>query len=161
MRCNSLIIDFTEQLYKLHLDNEFDIPIIADAVSRGAVLMEQSLEIQVIARAAVKVAVSAGIDPTIFEPVNMDEFYIGGYLFFTGKTEEWEYMIAGTISDVEYEEFEEDCFRYVGQCAPHPVAEVHRKTGDMDHWQVYHKGRWRDDGVPLGYLEGLNERGKK
>ena len=148
-----MLVDFRDHLYKFYMENEFDVPMTADALSFGAQLMERSFEIQVIARAALKAAVDAGIDPTIFSPVNLEDYHVGGMLLFTASTDEWEYKIAASISDAEYEEFEEGCYRYVGKCAPHPVMDVMRKAKNENHWQVYHKGKWRDDGPSEGYVE--------
>ena len=154
-----MIVDFSGPLYKIYMEDEFDIPIIADAVSYGTTLMARSFEIQYITRAAVRAAIEAGIDPMIFDPVKMCEFENGDILFFTAKTEEWDYMIAGTFSDIKVEgSIEQGWFRKAGKREPHPVMDVLRKKDDMDQWQKYYNGVWRDDGPLVGQLEAINEQ---
>ena len=168
-----MIIDFCEQLYRFHLESEFDIPIVAECVSLGAQLMEKSFEIQVLSRAAVRGAVSAGIDPTIFKPLNLEEYYNGGILFFTAKTEEWKYQIAGSLADLEKLINEDGAgkdsngkhgsdphtLRFSRTRDGAPVVLVLRKTDGMKRWQRYVGDRWRDVGPRVGLLEEINERG--
>lgn len=155
-------MDLKEQLYRLYLENEYEIPMVEEAVGYGFMLMGCSLEIQVITHAAVQGAVDADIDPMIFDVENVEEYFQGGMLFFAGKSEEWEYKIVGFMSNIKVEgSYAEGWFRDAGRCEPYPKVDVMRKTIEMDHWQVFLENRWIDDGPPVGYLEGLNDREKR
>ena len=154
-----MIVDFKDLLHNYYRENQFDIPMVADAIENGEVEIERVVETMRITNAAVSVAIDAGLDPMIFRVVNLREFIQHGMLFFTGSDEEWDYELVGTISDMAYEgSYHEGWIRPIGRVEPHPRFDVMRKKPNDDHWQIVCEGEWIDNGPPVGYLEELNEK---
>ena len=97
-----MIVDFKDLLQNYYRENQFDIPMVADAIENGEAEIERVVETMQITNAAVSVAIDAGIDPMIFRAVNLGEFKQHGMLFFTGSDEDWNYELVGAISDMKY-----------------------------------------------------------
>lgn len=136
-----MIIDFKDLLLKRYLDNEFDIPMVAEVVDNGAAEINRIVETMLITSAAVKAIVEAGLDPMKFSILNRDDYTPGGILFFTAADEEWTYQLAGSKSMMDDD----------------PIVDIMRKKPEADHWQIVKDGVWIDNGPPVGFLERINQ----
>ena len=123
-----MIIDFKDLLLRHYRDIEFDIPMVADVVEAGAAEINRVVETMLITSAAVKAVVEAGLDPMFFRVVNQEEYKSGGILFFTGGDEDWEYRLAGSISNTLFEgSYREGGMRPI-EAESHPVVDVMRNA---------------------------------
>ena len=151
-----MIIDFKDLLLRYYRSIEFDIPMVTDVVDNGATEINRVVETMLITSAAVKATVEAGLDPMGFSIMNRQEYKHGGILFFTAADEDWEYQLAGSISNTEFEgSYQEGWIKPV-EADPHPSVDVRRKTAGMENWQIWLDGEWVSNGPPVGFLEQMS-----
>ena len=152
-----MIIDFKDLLLRYYRSIEFDIPMVTDVVDNGATEINRVVETILITSAAVKATVEAGLDPMGFSIMNRQEYKHGGILFFTAADEDWEYQLAGSISQTDFEgSYQEGCIKPV-EADPNPSVDVMRKTAGADHWEIWTEDKWISNGPPVGFLERMNE----
>ena len=152
-----MIIDFKDLLLQHYRDTEFDIPMVADVIENGASEINRVVETMLITNEAVRAAVGAGLDPMLFRILNRGEYKHGGLLFFTGSDEDYEYRLAGAISQTAYEGSYQEGGQRPVEADPHPAVDVMRKRPGADQWQIWVDGEWIPNGPPVGFLERLNE----
>ena len=152
-----MIIDFKDLLLQHYRDTEFDIPMVAEVIENGAAEINRVVETMLITNEAVRAAVDAGLDPMLFRILNRGEYKHGGLLFFTGSDEDYEYRLAGAISQTAYEGSYREGLMKLTEADPHPAVDVLRKREGMNHWQIFVDGKWVENGPPVGFLEQMNE----
>ena len=160
-----MIINFKDLLHRYYQDRQFDIPMVKTVVDSTTAELERVFETMTITSVCVTAAIEAGLDPMLFEPLNLDEYKPRSLLLFTGADDDWEYRLAGAISDVQLEgSFREGFMRPIYDPdeppVPHPVIDEMRKKPGDDHWQIICEGEWIDNGPPVRFLEWLNEQNR-
>ena len=152
-----MIIDFKDLLLQHYRDTEFDIPMVAEVIENGAAEINRVVETMLITNEAVRAAVDAGLDPMLFRILNRGEYKHGGLMFFTATDENYEYRLAGAISQTAYEGSYREGLMKLTEADPHPAVDVLRKREGMNHWQIFVDGKWVENGPPVGFLEQMNE----
>ena len=152
-----MIIDFKDLLLQHYRDMECDIPMVADVIEYGTTEISRVVETMLITNEAVRAAVDAGLDPMLFRILNRGEYKSGGMLFFTGSDEDYEYRLAGAISQTAYEGSYQEGWQRPVEADPHPAVDVMRKMPEAGQWQILVDGEWIDNRPPVGFLERLNE----
>lgn len=151
-----MIIDFKDLLHRYYREHEFDIPMVVDVVEEGAMEINRAVEKMLITNSAVKSCIDAGLDPTQFRAVNLQEYSSGGILFYTAADDEWEYRLAGAMSNTLFEgSYQEGWIKPV-ETDPHPTVDVMRKKPGANHWQIWNDDIWLDNGPPVGFLEQMS-----
>lgn len=130
-----MFIDIKDLLLQHYRDIEFDIPMVADVIDYGAADKGRVVEAMLITNEAVRSSVDAGLDPMMFKIVNRDSYRRGGILFFTGADDDWDYKLAGAISQTAYEGSYREGLIRLSEAVPHSSVDVMRKKPGTDQWQ--------------------------